>query len=106
MQAEKEVSRKQHEQLERLEADHAILAAGHSAVLSTMVGAFVFCCSAKEMLTLGCVRQEEKHKEKLREHREAWESAKKELQGSHEIHIQTLEATYQNQVSFPDPAQN
>ena len=48
-----------------------------------------------ESLGLG---QEEKYREKLREQREGWEAAKKELQSSHEVQVQTLEATYQNQV--------
>jgi hypothetical protein len=54
----------------------------------------------EENLFLSCAHavQDEKHKEKLREHREAWETAKKELQSSHEAQIQALEATYQNQV--------
>ena len=37
LQSENEVSRRLREQLERLEADHAILVTGHAAVVATMV---------------------------------------------------------------------
>eukprot|EP00291_Cryptomonas_curvata_P018435 CAMPEP_0172174374 /NCGR_PEP_ID=MMETSP1050-20130122/13624_1 /TAXON_ID=233186 /ORGANISM="Cryptomonas curvata, Strain CCAP979/52" /LENGTH=464 /DNA_ID=CAMNT_0012846333 /DNA_START=164 /DNA_END=1555 /DNA_ORIENTATION=- len=77
LQGESEICARQREHLERLEVDCAQLVADHASAMISV---------------------EEKYREKLREQREGWEAAKKELQSSHEVQVQTLEATYQNQI--------